>query len=190
MNALSCISESSLVAPPSSTSAIAAKAVLEAPASANDGVAARTVPGRREVSSRARALMTVLGVRSLLDDSYLSPDVEPIAKTMGVSVRTLQRRLFAHETSFEREVSLARVRRAQRLMLETNLPLSRVATECGFSSLSRLSVVFRKMQGTTPSEWRRANRNRPAAPVTEVENPPEESALPTAPDSVALATAT
>lgn len=183
MNALSYISESSLVAPPSSSSAIAAKASLETH-SAHDGAdesVAPKVPGRREVSSRARALMTLLGVRSLLDDSYLAPDVDLIAKTMDVSVRTLQRRLFAHQTSFEREISLARVRRAQRLMVETNLPLSRVATECGFSSLSRLSVVFRKMQGITPSEWRRANRNKAATPLTPVavEAPVEEVTLDT-----------
>lgn len=168
MNALSCINESSLVAPPSGPSAIADKM--------DEGISNK-VPGRREVSSRARALMTLLGVRTLLDDSYLAPDVDLIAKTMAVSVRTLQRRLFTHQTSFEREVSLARVRRAQRLMVETNLPLSRVATECGFSSLSRLSVVFRKMQGTTPSEWRRANRNKLSAPIAADVAPAEEVTL-------------
>lgn len=116
-------------------------------------------------------MSTSLALSRLLDQAELPPEIGALARALALSVRTLQRRLRAEGTSFEREVWNSRVRRAQRLMIETDLPLSRVAQDAGFTSLSRLSVVFRRITGTTPSAWRRERRL--SAPV---EKEPEPSA--------------
>lgn len=108
-------------------------------------------------------MSTRLALSRLLDQAELPPEIGALARALALSVRTLQRRLRAEGTSFEREVWNSRVRRAQRLMLETDFPLSRVAQDAGFTSLSRLSVVFRRIIGTTPSAWRRERRS--SAPV-------------------------
>jgi AraC-like DNA-binding protein len=82
------------------------------------------------------------------------------AKRLGVSTRSLQRRLRAEGTTFQRELSLVRVRVAQRLMLETDVPLSRIAMDAGFPSPSTLSISFRKHTGMSPSEWREGQTNK------------------------------
>jgi len=48
----------------------------------------------------------------------------------------------------------AQMSRAQRLLTDTDLPLSDVAEKCGFRSLPRFSVVFKEQVGQPPSEYR------------------------------------
>ena len=49
-----------------------------------------------------------------------------------------------------------RVERVRELLARTTLSLTEIALECGFSSHSHLSRVFRQILGATPSEYRRS----------------------------------
>lgn len=51
-----------------------------------------------------------------------------------------------------------RIERAQYLMLSTSLPLSEIATETGFESLSYFSRIFKKTTGQSPSHYKINNR--------------------------------
>ena len=53
-----------------------------------------------------------------------------------------------------------RIERAQKLLLMSNDPLSRIAAECGFVNQSHLSNLFRKIVGETPGKWRRIHAKR------------------------------
>jgi AraC family transcriptional regulator len=48
-----------------------------------------------------------------------------------------------------------RVRRAQELLSETDLPLAAIAVESGFASQSHFTHVFRRQVGCTPRQYRR-----------------------------------
>ncbi len=87
-------------------------------------------------------------------------EVERCARDVGVSVRTLQRRLAERGTSFEHEANAARVRVAE-ARLETEAPLTEIAYAAGFSSPQRFASVFRKLKGETPSEARARMRVAP-----------------------------
>jgi len=89
-------------------------------------------------------------------------EIEPerCARDVGVSVRTLQRRLAERGTSFEHEANAARVRVAE-ARLETDAPLTEIAYAAGFSSPQRFASVFRKLKGETPSEARARMRLAP-----------------------------
>ncbi len=52
-------------------------------------------------------------------------------------------------------IASRRVERAQKLMLTTSHPLSQIALDCGLCDQSHLTRLFRRLVGTTPSEWRR-----------------------------------
>jgi len=52
-----------------------------------------------------------------------------------------------------------RIRRAQRLMLQTDDALSQIACLCGLTDQAHLTRLFRRMVGTTPKVWR--NRWKP-----------------------------
>ena len=55
-----------------------------------------------------------------------------------------------------RYVMQARIERAKSLLANTTRPLSEVALDCGFSSQSHLSTVFRRFTGRTPGRFRKA----------------------------------
>jgi AraC family transcriptional regulator len=48
-----------------------------------------------------------------------------------------------------------RVRRAQLIMLNSRLPLTQIALECGMCDQSHFTRVFRKIVGVNPATWRR-----------------------------------
>lgn len=48
-----------------------------------------------------------------------------------------------------------RIRRAQRLMLETGNSLSDIAGACGLTDQAHLTRLFKRLVGTTPLLWRR-----------------------------------
>jgi AraC family transcriptional regulator len=77
--------------------------------------------------------------------------LEAVARQVGYSPYHFAR-LFRRATgeSLHHLVLRERIARARRLLAETELPLARVATECGFAHQSHLSRVFRQELGHTP----------------------------------------
>ncbi len=57
------------------------------------------------------------------------------------------------------EIRRLRIERAKRLLRETALPLSRIASMGGFSDARHLSVVFRRELDTTPTEFRLSHQD-------------------------------
>jgi AraC-like DNA-binding protein len=100
----------------------------------------------------------VAELRRVIDDDLVESTVATVAKRLGVSVRSLQRRLRDSGTCFQRELSLVRVDASRRLMRETDAPISRIATDVGFASPAVLSIVFRRHEGLSPSAWRQKQR--------------------------------
>jgi len=92
-------------------------------------------------------------VRRLLDERQ-ARRAEDLARRLGMSQRTLQRRLRYLGTSFQQEVSAAHIRIAKRLMRATDNPLKWIAIESGYASLQHFSSSFRAHVGIAPSRWR------------------------------------
>jgi AraC-like DNA-binding protein len=92
------------------------------------------------------------------------PNLEETAAAVGISERTLQRRLRDANTTFRGEVRAAQVRRAQRLMLNTDWSLTAIAFESGCASLQHFSALFRELNGVTPSSWRATRRASQSTP--------------------------
>jgi AraC-like DNA-binding protein len=109
----------------------------------------------------ARLCESAAGVPSLLTQLHavLATDLDNAelpraAATMGISPRTLQRRLQELGTSFRAELDVTRIQEAQRRMLHSVCPLTQIAIDLGFSSLQNFSRQFRRVVGETPSAWR------------------------------------
>ncbi len=79
-------------------------------------------------------------------------------RALGLSERTLQRRLEAAGTSFQKELVATRIAEAQRRLLDSDDPLTAVALDVGFSSLQHFSHQFRLTTGEAPSAWRARRR--------------------------------
>ena len=86
--------------------------------------------------------------------------VRDIVEHVMISRSTLKerfRRLLGH--SIHDEIVAVRVRQAKRLLAETELPLVAVAHESGFRHAEYMGVVFRKLVGKTPGQFRKETQS-------------------------------
>jgi AraC-like DNA-binding protein len=97
-------------------------------------------------------------LRALLAERLRQIDLADAARALGVSLRTLQRRLGEAGTSFQDELAAARLRAAQRLLLGSDASLTTIAFEVGCASPQHFSQLFRKLTGESPSAWRDRHR--------------------------------
>jgi AraC-like DNA-binding protein len=88
--------------------------------------------------------------------------IERASKMLATSPRSLQRRIGELGTSLRAEVERARVRSAEALLIESDLKLGAIAARLGFASPSHFSLIFRRVTGESPGEFRR--RRHPATP--------------------------
>ncbi|MGL6109833.1 MAG: AraC family transcriptional regulator ligand-binding domain-containing protein [Rubrivivax sp.] len=77
-----------------------------------------------------------------------------VARALGLSTRTLQRRLAAAGTSFRQQAEAARMNEALRLLADATLPLASLCEALGYSEPSALSHAVRSYWGTSPSALR------------------------------------
>ena len=82
------------------------------------------------------------------------PTLSSIASELGMSGRTLQRRLSEDGHSFQSVVDRARQDLAQRLLSETDYSLAEVAFLTGFAEQSGFTRAFKRWAGQTPRSYR------------------------------------
>lgn len=82
------------------------------------------------------------------------PRLEAVARNMGLSARTLQRRLEAAGASFEAMLEGERRELALSYLRQPRLSLGEVAYLLGFSEPSAFHRAFRRWMGVTPTEFR------------------------------------
>jgi len=95
-------------------------------------------------------------VRRLLIDALADgpPSANLVAKRLGVSSRSLRRRLADEGTSFHVLVEDTRNALAQQYLTDPKLTVSEIAFLVGFSSLSPFQRAFRRWTNLTPREYR------------------------------------
>jgi AraC-like DNA-binding protein len=92
------------------------------------------------------------------------PTREKLARVLGMSGKTLARRLEAEHRRFRNVVDEVRRARACGLVADGRLDLSEVAARVGFADLAAFGKAFRRWFGTSPSAYRALAR-RPATPA-------------------------
>jgi AraC-like DNA-binding protein len=113
--------------------------------------------------------------RTLVDDVRVAinetmcgarPGVAKVAKLLGMSHRTLQRRLGELGTTYQDLLDDVRRRAARRLLANTDLGIGEVAFLLGFEEVNSFTRAFQSWEHTTPGKWRErapASRKRRAA---------------------------
>ena len=80
--------------------------------------------------------------------------VEPVARSLGLQARTLQRRLRAVNTSFRDLHEQYRQVQAAKLLEESELPPKEIAYRLGYANASSFIRAFRSWTSTTPTRFR------------------------------------
>lgn len=83
--------------------------------------------------------------------------VDRVAGELGLSSRTLQRRLSDIGRTFSELVLDIRAERAARLLRETDLSVTAIGYLCGFADASHFNRTFRSRYDDSPGAWRRQN---------------------------------
>jgi len=82
---------------------------------------------------------------------------EKVARDLGLSVRSLQRRLAEAGTSFRDLLDTSRQEMALSYIREPEIELAEIAFLLGFSDQSAFSRAFKRWTGNTPNEVRKAH---------------------------------
>ena len=82
------------------------------------------------------------------------PAISEVARLLGMSGRTLQRRLSELGYSYQSLVDESRRQLADRLLRQTNYSLAEIAFMTGFSEQSAFTRAFKRWKGQTPRSYR------------------------------------
>ena len=104
---------------------------------------------------KAEDFLSQLRHRLAADLSTGEPDVGRVAKALGMSTRSLQRRQQHEGTSFVGVVDGVRRDLALRYLEDQQLTLTEIGYLLGFVELSSFHRAFRRWTGTTPGQFRR-----------------------------------
>lgn len=80
--------------------------------------------------------------------------VNMLARELGISQRTLQRKLALDGTSYQQLLDRVRNRVARRLLESTDLGAGEIAWFLGFEEVNSFSRAFNQWEGVTPQRWR------------------------------------
>jgi AraC-like DNA-binding protein len=116
-------------------------------ADAAERVEALWVAGDLDIATRLRRRLRV----GILTGSV---SASIIAGELGMSQRTLQRRLIEGGTSFRQILDETRYEFVQQLLSNTRLDVGEIASIVGYADPSVLTRGFGRWAGMTPSEWR------------------------------------
>ncbi len=98
-------------------------------------------------------------ITEYITDNYSSEiTLDNLAKQFSVSKSHLSRQ-FRAATGFglSEYITIVRIRNAERLILNTDMPITEVATKCGFNDSNYFSSVFKKLKGIPPLKFRSNN---------------------------------
>jgi AraC-like DNA-binding protein len=82
------------------------------------------------------------------------PSLTQLAESVGLSARSLQRRLAEEGLTLRALAERVRMQEAERRLRETREDISTIASTLGFSSASNFARAFRRWAGTTPQAFR------------------------------------
>ena len=107
-----------------------------------------------EVSSSS----IVMDVEQLIRDALPSgiPSVARLSKHMGMSNRTLTRRLAESDLTFRDLIKKAQTDIAKDLLRNTDSTMGEIAFQTGFSEQSAFSRAFKRWTGQSPAEFRKS----------------------------------
>lgn len=111
----------------------------------------------QNVLDQTRGSDTVRALGNYLDAAE-HPSLDDAAAALGLSRRTLQRRLRAAGTPFGSLVVQHRVERGTHLLTQTDWSVMRIAIELGYTSSQQFSRAFRSIHHVSPTTYRSAHR--------------------------------
>lgn len=100
-------------------------------------------------------------LQTLMSHSGRIHPVRDVAGWLGLSERTLHRRLAAEGYAFRQLDERVRRNLAERLLGDSTLGLDSIAQQLGYAEAASFSRAFKRWSGLSPDQWRRQRRTQP-----------------------------
>lgn len=121
---------------------------------------------RKVVSGGLASWQVALAQRLLLNDLRADQSVQQIAAHCGLSRSYFEKAFKASlGTPPHQWLVQHRIRRAAKMLEQTDGSISAIAISCGFTDQSHFTRVFRTMVGFSPAAWRRQRKAGLAPPL-------------------------
>ncbi len=126
---------------------------------ADDGQILGTYGVTRHLQKTSKALSHVRAIEGpvnyIREHYHRNICIEELAELAHLSVSALERRFKKHLAKTPNQfINEIRLENARKLLVETRLPISQIAYQCGFSEPSYFSKQFRRLFGEIPSQMR------------------------------------
>lgn len=113
----------------------------------------------RHLQKTSKALSNVRAIEEpvnfIREHYHRNISIEELAELAHLSVSALERRFKKHLAKTPNQfINEIRLENARRLLVETSLPISQIAYQCGFAEPSYFSKQFRRLFGEIPSHMR------------------------------------
>lgn len=126
------------------------------------------VPPLRVVARRSTEALAIedrvvaMAMRYILEQAAFGCTVEEVRRQVGVSRSVLERRFRQQlKRSPQAAIRTAQITRIKQLLTETDFTLEQIAERCGIEHAEYLSVMFKRLTGSTPGEYRRSLHKHP-----------------------------
>lgn len=136
------------------TSILIGRDVLARPSAAGEGGASDQSCVDDEVATWSFAAALRSAIRPYLADGY--PDLSLMAEVVGLTGRTLQRRLQRCGRTYSELVREERFDLARELLVDPSAKIIDVAMAAGYETPQHFSRAFRQLAGVSPSAYRRS----------------------------------
>lgn len=132
-----------------------AKRTAKADASINKFLVERVEEETRGIKISANRIAS--DVEQLIQDALPSgiPSIVEVGEHMGMSNRTLTRRLGEYGVTFRDLIQKTQERVSKSLLLDTDRSIGEIAFETGFSEQSAFNRAFKRWTGSSPAEFRK-----------------------------------
>lgn len=122
----------------------------------DDALAMAEGLAREQIIRQQQGAGRLAGIRLLMRDMMVtsSPRREVVADRLGISVRTLDRRLADEGMTWQQLLDGMRVQLARELLLRPDQTVRETASQLGFADLRAFQRRFRHWTGMSPSEYR------------------------------------
>lgn len=109
----------------------------------------------QSLNEQQRKLSLIEKVKQIIKNGLTGrPDIQAVAYGLGMSGRTLQRRLADEGASFKHLLAQARHEQAKEYLADPSLDIKEVAFLVGYEDQNSFYRAFRLWEGDTPSNWR------------------------------------